>query len=88
MGRKPISKRAMSGAERIRRWRQRHASEKPPAKRALIDEMARLKAENERLTVENEQLRARARRRRSSISSKACALTSGVDVLTKQKQGD
>jgi len=73
-------KTAMTGAERVRRWREKHAVAKPSK--------AALAAEVERLTAENERLRARARPRRLSISTKASALTYSADVLTKQKQKD
>ena len=70
MGRKPLGESAMSGAERIRRWRERHGQPAPKA----ADETARLRAEVAALRA---QLAAKA----SGRASEADVLSIMVDAI-------
>jgi hypothetical protein len=62
MGRRPIGKVAMTAAERVQRWRQKHGLDKPkPASRpdaALVQELAQAKARVAELEKANTALKA------------------------------
>ena len=58
MGRPPLGKTAMTGAERVRRWREKHAVKKPkPDRKRDPETVQRLKARIRELEAELAKMR-------------------------------
>jgi len=83
MGRPPIGKTAMTGAERVRRYRLKHSADKPVAKPATKPIAATYEAEIASLKAENANLKERLH---ATLDAKTTAQAAALTLLSRTQQ--